>query len=227
MSIPVVGTVVSDPKNFQGFVESIDHPVDMVVAVDITGSRHEAIFCSNPFVKSIKWCGLPGSANPAVAWNLIIKTSMLCRYWVLSRDDVRFGAGLLYELETLMGGESPLGMVHARAGEFGVGVWDLFAIGEDIVQILGLFDENFHNEDFAGADYFFRTSHRPIRKSFSVAAEYTGGSIRTDPVLASRDAGYLESKWSSGWRTCSPNLHPFGNGSFSVSYFPFAPINRA
>jgi len=217
MNIPVVGVACPTGTAAAAFVSEVDHPVDEIIVVFDGCEKIE--LPSNRFVSRITPVCLPGSIGHAACWNLIIKSRMKSPYWLLAAEGTIPSGGILSEFAAAIERDSRPGIVHASAGDFAAGCWDLFLVSEDIICIMGLFDENLDDWDFAGADYLMRTAHRPVKKTISLGRPYENALAHYDEASAIRQHDYLTSKWGE-WKACSPHLHPFGNEDFAVGYFP-------
>lgn len=217
MSIPVIGVVCSDGASIQDFVDAIDHPVEELIVV-FDGCKRVDL-PPNANIGSTIPVELPGSIGHAACWNLIVKSRMKKPHWILATEGVRPCGGVLGKFASTIERDPRPGIVHGSEGDFAAGCWDLFLVSEDIVCIMGLFDENLEDWEFAGADYLMRTVHRPVKKTISLGRPYKNAPARYNEPSSIRQHDYLTSKWGE-WKACSPHLHPFGNEDFAVGYFP-------
>jgi hypothetical protein len=218
MNIPVVGLVSNGGDDTIRFVEAIDHPVDELIVV-FDGCEGEHL-PSNPMVGKTTPLRVPGKIGPAACWNLVIKARMNSPNWLLAVEGVRLSPGLIGDFSSALDRDPSPGIVHASSGDFSAGCWDLFLIGDDIVGIMGLFDENLLDWEFAGADYLMRTVHRPIKKTVSLGRDYGNAPAPYNEKLSIKNHAYLTKKWGN-WSACDPMFNPFGNPDFAVGYFPF------
>lgn len=217
MNIPLIGVSCPTGDSIADFVAGIDHPVDEVIVV-FDGCK-KAELPSNPMVGKTLSVALPGRIGHAACWNLAVKSRMKTPHWILATEGVQPSGGVLAEFASTIEKDPSPGIVHASAGDFAAGCWDLFMVSDDIIGIMGLFDETLDDWEFVGADYLMRTAHRPIKKTISLGVTYPNAPARYDEPSAIRQHDYLTKKWGN-WTACSPYLHPFGNECFSVGYFP-------
>ena len=147
-SIPVIGVpVVNGVHWVKRLMLSIDYPVDNLFIINNNGRGEidkeldKLKNISNKFIKNIHITHLPSNLGVPAAWNLIIKSFLMEPYWIISNHDVAFSPGLLKEFSD-MAQDKEISMIHPRAGENNVGTYDLFAITEMGVRIVGLFDKH-------------------------------------------------------------------------------------
>ena len=217
MNIPSIGVSCPTGDSIADFVAGIDHPVDEVIVVFDGCKKIE--LPSNPMVGKTVPVALPGRIGHAACWNLIVKSRMKSPHWILAVEGVDPKGGSLSEFSSIIARDPSPGIVHASSGDFAAGCWDLFMVSDDIIGIMGLFDENLDDWEFVGADYLMRTAHRPIKKITSLGREYLNAPAHYEESTAIRQHDYLTSKWGE-WKACSPHFHPFSNEDFAVGYFP-------
>ena len=246
MSIPVIGVpVVANTYWVSRLISSIDYPVNDLVIINNNGRGEldqdldNLVKMKHPHVKNMKVVHMPANIGVAGAWNLIIKCYMNARYWLICNDDVSFKTGCLKLIDQQFE-DDQMGMVHPEAGEWGIGTWDCFAIGEKVVQAFGLFDENTYPAYCEDADYIMRMAHRPIVKTIGLEKSFIhgynepidyyeegGGSNtgKSDEDLGNKlrhandvNIDYLTRKWGAGWRSIQPNKLPFEGELIDISY---------
>jgi len=227
MKVPVVGLVVqSKEADLNRFIDSIDFPVETLFIVNSFESLEpslDALASSNrPLIDKISVSHVPGYIGVPASWNLIIKCFPQSPFWVLSSDDVKLNPGFLSFVYNSAISDPNIGIIHGSQGDFGVGSWDFFLIRDIIVKIMGLFDENSSPEGCEGADYFFRTAHRPLKKLLIPEVGYCLDRIPGNNDFAEID--YLRNKWGD-WRVTNVNKSPFGREGFPISCC-FYDINR-
>lgn len=243
MTIPVIGVpVVTNPFWVTRLLMSIDYPVDNFVIINNNGKGeideelNRLTKITHKFVKSIKVVHLPSNFGVSGAWNLIIKSYMMAPYWIISNDDVAFGPGFLKEMRDAAENDSEVGMVHGHSGDFNVGSWDLFLIKDFVIRKYGLFDENLYPAYCEDADYIMRFIHEPVKRIMSLDKMYYHGmgdktqyyehgsqTKKSLPELENKltlsnetNFEYLNQKWGTGWRNCSPSKKPFND--YPISY---------
>lgn len=233
--IPVIGTaIVNTPYWLYRLIESIDYPVGELFIVNnngrgqITKELDDIASIKHEFIDKIKVCHLPGNIGCAGAWNLIIKCYMMQPYWLIVNHDIMFSKGLLEQMYK-EAESSSAGVIHAEANEDGYGKWDLFLLKSDVVNRVGLFDENLYpaySEDF---DYIMRLINCEIESSIinmpylhgEDSYETTGSQTwRSDLSLKEKlasaalfnDHNYMVCKWGILWRDYKPFETPFNLG---------------
>lgn len=179
-------------------IASIDYPVEKLVIVD-NGDSAE-IFKSEFVERVFKW-RIPNNLGCCTSWNWGIVGTQLAPWWLISGNDNVFEPGAL---ETFVAEARRDAVVlsasHPR--------WTAFTIGDEVIQKVGLFDDNFHPAYFDDNDYTMRCKalgvdvvdgHARVRHDNS-------STINSDPQLlewnqrvsfpASND--YYQNKLSSG-----------------------------
>ena len=244
-SIPVIGTAVVNSSFWVSrLLMSVDFPVDNFVIINNNGrgelddDLNSLVKIKHKYIKNIKVVHMPANIGCAGAWNLIIKCYMNSPYWIITNDDVAFNPGLLEEMHTIMATNKSVGTVHPNAGDFEVGAWDLFAIHERAVKVLGLFDENTYPAYCEDADYIMRMVNKGIKKVVGLNHTYLHGTgeakdyythgrqtEKSDEKLKSvlylaneLNIEYLTRKWGPGWRHVSPQHLPFATEEKDISY---------
>jgi GT2 family glycosyltransferase len=121
---------------------------------------------------------MPANLGVAGSWNLGIKSFPYAKRWFIVSNDVQFESGALEKLATARRDEITL---TARAPR-----WQAFALGDEAVSTLGLFDEcGFFPAYFEDNDYMRR-------------AEFAGVNVRELDIDVSHDnsstikAGYQD-----------------------------------
>jgi GT2 family glycosyltransferase len=139
----------------QRMLDSVDVPVDHLLIIDNgTGSD---LFFSDKF-ENITVLDMPANLGVAGSWNLGIKSFPYAHRWFIVSNDVVFQAGALEKLAQARRDEITL---TADAPH-----WQAFALGDEAVTDLGLFDEcGFYPAYFEDNDYMRR-------------AEFAGVNIR-------------------------------------------------
>ena len=139
MSIPVLGVpILNRPDLLKKMLASIDYPVDSILIVDNGG------------VVPNEWGTVmtpEHNLGVAASWNYIIESNPDAPWWCIVNSDIEFAPGdlerLARHMETL-GGFSFLLTPSA------------FGITKEVVEAVGLFDENFHPAYYEDNDYVYR-----------------------------------------------------------------------
>jgi GT2 family glycosyltransferase len=138
----------------QRMLDSVDIPVDHLLVID-NGLGADLRF-SDKF-KKVTVLQMPANLGVSGSWNLGIKSFPYAERWFIASNDVIFQPGALAKLsearrdEITLTGEAP----H----------WQVFALGDEAVNDIGLFDESLFPAYFEDNDYMRR-------------AEFVGVNIR-------------------------------------------------
>jgi len=249
-SIPVIGVpIVNGTRWLEKLIQSIDYPVDNLFIINNSGNekikiqleelRYESFLNEN--IKKLHITHLPSNLGVPAAWNLIIKSFLMEPYWIISNHDVSFTPGLLEEIATIAQ-DKDVSLIHPRAGEFYTGTYDLFAITEIGIKIIGLFDENLYPAYGEDSDFIMRIKNLDPKTIKGLKNKYFhGNEIATegdesyyknaqqtkkeDPQLIEKlekvnfiNYEYLNKKWGEDWRVVNPYKKPFNNNEYPQSY---------
>jgi GT2 family glycosyltransferase len=158
----------------QRMLDSVDVPVDHLLVID-NGTGAELSFSHN--FKQVTVLAMPANLGVAGSWNLGIKSFPYAHRWFIVSNDVVFELGALEMLaqarrnEITLTGDAP----H----------WQAFALGDEAVSDIGLFDESLFPAYFEDNDYMRR-------------AEFVGVNIRrldlklTHANSSTIKAGYMD-----------------------------------
>ncbi len=158
----------------QRMLDSVDVPVDHLLVID-NGTGANLIFNDN--FRKVTVLDLPANQGVSGSWNLGIKSFPYAHRWFIVSNDVVFEPGALEMLaqarrdEITLTGDPP----H----------WQAFALGDEAVNDIGLFDESLFPAYFEDNDYMRR-------------AEFVGVNIRRLDLKLRHDnsstikAGYQE-----------------------------------
>jgi len=133
-------------------VESID--VDATVYVINNSGERQDFEHDNPLVK-MHWLDVPSNLGVASSWNLGIKMLPFESRWFISSNDCYFQPGDLELLQTAKTDALTLCNKFPH--------YQTFAIGEEVVKTIGLFDEGLHPAYFEDTDYQRRIDHAGLR----------------------------------------------------------------
>jgi GT2 family glycosyltransferase len=140
----------------QRMLDSVDVPVDHLLIID-NGLGTDTLELSDKFAK-VTHLRMPANLGVAGSWNLGIKSFPYAHRWFIVSNDVVFQPGALEKLSEARRDEITL---TADAPH-----WQAFALGDEAVTDLGLFDEcGFYPAYFEDNDYMRR-------------AEFAGVNIR-------------------------------------------------
>jgi len=149
--IPVlIVPILTRPELLQEMVASIDHPVRRLVVIDnglvvIDNGDVVRDLQVPPVVESTYVVRLPGNLGVAGSWNLGIKATPMAPWWLVANFDVTWPAGSLAAF-------ADLNPVNRLALSGGSPAWCAFAIGEQVIDQVGLFDEAMHPGYFEDDD---------------------------------------------------------------------------
>jgi GT2 family glycosyltransferase len=139
----------------QRMLDSVDVPVDHLLIID-NGLGTDTLELSDKFAK-VTHLRMPANLGVAGSWNLGIKSFPYAHRWFIVSNDVVFQLGALEKL------------AQARRDEItltaDVPHWQAFALGDEAVNDIGLFDESLFPAYFEDNDYMRR-------------AEFVGVNIR-------------------------------------------------
>jgi GT2 family glycosyltransferase len=131
----------------QRMLDSVDVPIDHLLIID-NGLGTDTLELSNKFAK-FTHLRMPANLGVAGSWNLGIKSFPYAHRWFIVSNDVVFRSGALEKLATARRDEITL---TADAPN-----WQAFALGDEAVTDLGLFDEcGFYPAYFEDNDYMRR-----------------------------------------------------------------------
>jgi GT2 family glycosyltransferase len=162
----------------QRMLNSVDVPVDHLLIID-NGASHQPklILDLNDNFKKVTHLPMPANLGVSGSWNLGIKSFPYAHRWFVVSNDVVFEPGALEQLsqarrdEITLTGSAP----H----------WQAFALGDEAVNDIGLFDESLFPAYFEDNDYARR-------------AEFVGVNIRLLDIRVQHDnsstikAGYMD-----------------------------------
>lgn len=147
----------------QRMLDSVDVPVEHLLVID-NGMGADLGFSDH--FKKVTVLQMPANLGVAGSWNLGIKSFPYAQRWFIASNDVVFMTGALDGLsearrdEITLTGQAP----H----------WQVFALGDQAVNDIGLFDESLFPAYFEDNDYMRR-------------AEFVGVNIRRLDINVKHD----------------------------------------
>jgi GT2 family glycosyltransferase len=150
--IPVmIVPILTGPQLLYRMLDSIDTPIARLVIIDNGNALNTSTGWPVEHVQRTSVIKMPANLGVAGSWNLGIKATPFAPWWLIVNYDVVFEPGALGQFATmaapdtlvLNGGPQP---------------WCAFAIGEDVINTVGLFDEGFHPGYFEDDDYLRRST---------------------------------------------------------------------
>ena len=166
-------------------LKSIDYPVGLLIIVN---NHPNANFEGTNFipdcVADYRVLNMPANLGCAGSWNLGVKLSPACPWWMVVSDDVVFQPGALKGFAAQC---SPDGLTISDEWPH----YQFFGVGENVVEKVGLFDENLYPANFEDDDYQRRcevagvsirqvtASHTHVKQATVHATEWVAQNART------------------------------------------------
>ena len=181
--IPVmIVPILTGPKILYAMLESIDYPVAKLIIIDNGDCLNTSTGWPVEHVQSTKVIKMPANLGVAGSWNLGIKATPFAPWWLIVNFDITWPAGSL-KMFAEQGSADEIVLSECLQP------WSAFAIGENVVRRVGLFDEGYHpayceDNDYARrcADEIIRPAPIPVRHENSstlAAADYGEKNNRT------------------------------------------------
>ena len=191
--IPVmVVPVLTKPEILYRMLESVDYEVGVLVVIDNGAcvSRHELAGMNRTHIGRRHLWKMPSNLGVATSWNLGIKATPFAPWWLVVNFDVVWPSG---SLEKFVGDAGPDRLVLSGGAQ----PWCVFAIGEQVIDRVGLFDEGIHPAYWEDVDYTRRAVSRdtviinsgagPTHvNSSTLSSGYDSQNDRTFPENATR-----------------------------------------
>jgi GT2 family glycosyltransferase len=157
-------------------IASVDYPLEMLLVID-NGEGEEPLV-DNPLITETRRLRMPTNQGVAGSWNLGIKLLPFEPVWFFSSADTQYQPGALAKLAKAKPTDITL------AGEFPH--WQTFAIGEEAVRRIGLFDENLFPIYFEDNDYTDRAKAAGVEITYlDLPLHHDNSStIRSDSQLS-------------------------------------------
>lgn len=151
---------------------TIDVPVGTLLIVD-NGDQHIGDLYV-PNVDRVRVADLGANLGVAASWNLGIKTAVQHDWVMVVSDDVRMPPGALARFAEL---SAPDRVVVTAAWPH----WCAFTIGMDVVQTVGLFDENYYPAYFEDDDFERRMTDAGLVTHFGPEVQHSNSSTLRTP----------------------------------------------
>ena len=133
----------------QRMLDTVDMKIAHLVIIDNGNSMTEMRFPEG--AQNVHVIPLPANLGVAGSWNLGVKSLPHHDRWFIASNDIMLAPNDLARLANANRDEVTL----TAAAPF----WQLFALGEEVVRKVGLFDESFHPAYFEDNDYERRVQH--------------------------------------------------------------------
>jgi len=173
--IPVlIVPVLARPELLYRMVNSIDHPVGHLVIID-NGDVVGIPPATLPGIDKVSVVRLPSNLGVAAAWNLGIKLTPHAPWWLICNFDITFPPGALERFAAIQTG----GLVLSAAAP----PWACFAVHDETIQHVGLFDESFYPAYWEDIDYErrVRSAGIPVLQSNIVVDHDNSSTIASIP----------------------------------------------
>lgn len=189
----------------QRMLGSIDYHIKTVLIID-NGGSFEQLFgrFELPTVEQMFVVTLPSNLGVADSWNLGVKLLPHESVWHFSSNDVTFRPGALETLSRAIGDRLSLSESFPH--------FHTFAVGEDVVEAVGLFDARLYPAYFEDNDYQrrveaagFAVEYLPID-----CAHDNSSTLRANPVYQKRNAETFASNNSFYARKVASNDMSWG-----------------
>ena len=145
--IPVmIVPVLTRPELLYRMLDSIDHAVNTLIIIDNGGCVTDFHALSGGRCDDVRVIHMPANLGVAGSWNLGIKATPFAPWWLIVNFDVVWPAGSLQRFCR----ESDR---QALVLSDGAPPWSAFAVGDQCVEFVGLWDERLHPAYFEDNDY--------------------------------------------------------------------------
>jgi len=163
MSIPLLCVPVLNRYDLlDKMLDSINYPIDKILIIN-NGKEEYVNKNKNLNVIVLK---LPSNIGLSSSWNLAIKLYPNEKYWTFASADIRWQEESLKKIKQNSNSDSFCLSRSIRSdGNFNEGVSAAFSIGENIVKVVGLFDENYYPIYYEYIDYNFRIKNKNLESS--------------------------------------------------------------
>ena len=148
--------ILVGPEILYRMLDTIDYPVKKLIIIDNGDALRASVGWPVEHVQSTKVIKMPANLGVAGSWNLGIKAAPFSPWWLIVNFDVEWPAG---SLEAFAAQASGADILLAQSPQ----PWSAFALGEDVVQRVGLFDEGFHPAYFDDNDYEMRCAIEGVK----------------------------------------------------------------
>jgi GT2 family glycosyltransferase len=169
----------------QRMLDSIDFPVRDMLIID-NGGELDTVAFPKPVLNS-HVLSMPSNLGVAGSWNLGIKLFPHDSVWTFASNDCWFGPGALERLS------------QARRSDITTSdtfpFWQAFAIGDEALTALGLFDEAIYPAFMEDVDMIRRADHHgvPVTRVPFVVHHDNSSTINSDPRLMGLNTATHES----------------------------------
>jgi len=160
---------------------SLDYPIRDLLIID-NGGRFEDLFERDELpVKTVRVLNLPSNLGVATSWNLGIKLFPHDDRWTFASNDMYFRPGDLKLLSTASSGSLTLSQHYPH--------FHTWAVGETVVDRVGLFDERFVPAFFEDTDFLRRVQMAglPVTRLDVAPAHDNSSTLHAEPRFQQRN----------------------------------------
>jgi len=163
-------------------VYSIDYPIRDVLIIDNGGQCSDRLLKKHPLIERGHILRMPSNLGVAASWNLGIKLFPHDDRWFFASNDMFYMPGALEKLSEARRQDITLSDMFP--------FWHTFALGEEVVRRVGLFDEALYPAYFEDNDYERRAKHLGVDiRSVSIPTGHDNSStIGADRGLREKNA---------------------------------------
>ena len=148
--------ILKGPDILRRMLDTIDYPIRKLIIIDNGDALRHTDGWPVEHVQSTKVIKMPANLGVAGSWNLGIKADPFAPWWLITNFDVEWPAGSLRMFEEQASGADVLLAQSPQP-------YCAFAVGEDVVQRVGLFDEGFHPAYFEDNDLELRCAVEGVK----------------------------------------------------------------
>ena len=130
-------------------LDTVDMKISQLVIIDNGNNLTDLRFPDS--AQNVHIIQLPANLGVAGSWNLGVKALPHHDRWFFASNDIMLAPGDLANLANANNDEVTLTATAPH--------WQLFAVGEEVIRKVGLFDEGFHPAYFEDNDYERRVQH--------------------------------------------------------------------
>ncbi len=204
-------TTCNQLDHYEKLINSINFPIQTVsVLVNSNLDYFDEVrkVSETPFVGKFEFSFCPQNMGCAPSWNYHIKHYPTEDYWVLCSDDVQLGKNDLSQIHSL---------IQNHDGVFGDKDCEyiLFALNRNMINNVGLFDENFYPGCYEDNDYRTRISLSNVKTCHfditalhndlpagsphgcGTASRFSEEKLRLYQGCVQKNGEYFQRKWST------------------------------
>jgi GT2 family glycosyltransferase len=184
--IPVmIVPILTRPELLINMVNSIDEKIDHLVVIDNGAHVYGLQFA--PYVKKTSVITMPANQGVAGSWNLGIKATPFAPWWLIANFDIEWPAGSLQRF-------ADAARTDALVLSGGAPPWCAFALGEQVVEKVGLFDEALHPGYFEDDDYARRCLNAgvDVERSHIPVKHFNSSTLTVEKYSAKNNATFSD-----------------------------------